>query len=309
MPGESSSSAFRWPPQPLPEETQAAPAVAVPVPGAGREVNAPIGVLESLERLWLGRTARRVVDHVRLDAADASTPVACWRCAGSVGPGESDEKGCAACRGRRLPWQRAFRLGPYDGRLREAVHDLKYHAFRAVGRELGYGLAGRIRAGLAGEELQGRACVVPVPTRLLRRCTRNSGVDHTLTLARAIGRELDLPVVRALARRPGPPQTGLSASARKANVRNMFVSTPTVSRAAGYGTLIVVDDVRTTGATMSACIRALRRSMAEGGAGNAEPGASPRFLAATVAVASERRTRSDDGEGVSVGPNGGYGEN
>src|SRR4051794_270992 len=52
----------------------------------------------------------------------------CPRCAGTVGPFARVEGGCAACRQHRLHFEQVFRLGPYDGVLRDAILRMKYHA-------------------------------------------------------------------------------------------------------------------------------------------------------------------------------------
>src|SRR5437773_5965627 len=53
---------------------------------------------------------------------DAET---CPRCAATVGPFADVGGGCISCREQRLHFDRAFRLGPYDGLLREAVLRMK----------------------------------------------------------------------------------------------------------------------------------------------------------------------------------------
>jgi len=43
---------------------------------------------------------------------------------------------CPACRGKRLPWARAVRLGEYDGLLRDAIHEVKFTRWRTLGSDL-----------------------------------------------------------------------------------------------------------------------------------------------------------------------------
>ncbi len=87
------------------------------------------------------------------------------------------------------------------------------------------------------------------PTTRERRRAR--GFDHAQILAQAVGARLGYPVIGLLRRNPGPAQTGLSAAARR---RSPSFST----RQPVSGTVLIVDDVATTGATLSAAGRVLR---------------------------------------------------
>jgi ComF family protein len=106
--------------------------------------------------------------------------------------------------------------------------------------------------------LDGADCAVPVP--LHRRRHRDRGFNQAAELARA----LDLPVVDALVRvRATASQTGLPAAQRHRNVRGAFQPAGAGllgrRRAAVAGrTVVLVDDVCTTGATLEACAAALR---------------------------------------------------
>lgn len=88
------------------------------------------------------------------------------------------------------------------------------------------------------------------PTGLARR--RDRGFDQAELLAKAVARRLDLPCRALLTRTGGAPQAGRTASARRANPAfRARISVP--------GAVLVIDDVVTTGATVSAAARALRR--------------------------------------------------
>ena len=90
------------------------------------------------------------------------------------------------------------------------------------------------------------------PARLRAR-----GFDQARLLARAVARELHLPCRPLLRRNPGPAQTGRDAAAR--HTGPAFAGrTPLAGRR-----VLLVDDVVTTGATVSAAARALRRAGAE----------------------------------------------
>lgn len=101
--------------------------------------------------------------------------------------------------------------------------------------------------------LSGVEAVVPVPADPVRR--RRRGTDHAGQLATAIGARLGRPVVRALVRpgreRPSAPQHRLGRRERRR------VPIPELV-APVQGTVLLVDDVHTTGATLDAAARALR---------------------------------------------------
>jgi ComF family protein len=105
----------------------------------------------------------------------------------------------------------------------------------------------------ARDVLTGADSVVPVPLHPSRR--RQRGFNQAADL----GRLLDLPLVHALRRvRATSVQAGLPASRRHGNVRNAFALTAAASALVG-ATVVVVDDVWTTGATLEACARELKR--------------------------------------------------
>jgi len=133
----------------------------------------------------------------------------------------------------------------YDGAARELVTQLKYRGARA-------GLAW-LASGVAGLVDPAQLDVVTwAPTTPARR--RRRGFDQAELLARRVGRLIDRPCVSTLARTPGPPQTGRSLADRRCG--------PVFEPTAGLGGLrvAVVDDVVTTGATLTAAGRALRRA-------------------------------------------------
>ena len=142
--------------------------------------------------------------------------------------------------------------GEYEGSLREIIHAFKYDDRRSLARPLGR----RLRAAGA-DVLEGASCVIPVPLHPWRRFRR--GFNQAALLAAPLG----APVVNALWRTGWTsPQAGLPRDARLVNVRGAFALSPLVSRRrldaliAGR-IVVVVDDVRTTGATLEACAAVL----------------------------------------------------
>lgn len=251
---------FVWPPRP--GET---PAPAVTGPSEAQQVSsAPATavvsgwrqLLDEIERTWLGRITPPL--EVRLAEAGwtPDPPEAfCPRCATSAGAHEADDTGCSSCRGRKLAWERALRLGDYAGVLRELVLEVKFTRWRRMGDRLGRMLGATLRRALddAGID-RAQVVLVPVPMSFRSRIAR--GVDHALVIARGVSDATGLPLVRALSRRHRPSQRSTPRGSRAANVAGAFRALPAAAGLAGR-VAVVIDDVRTTGATLTAACRAL----------------------------------------------------
>jgi len=156
---------------------------------------------------------------------------------------------CARCRRTTSAVDRTRAIGAYDGALRAVIHALKYEGRRSLARPLAALMQRR-----GADLLDGAACVVPVPLHASRR--RERGFNQAMDLARHLG----LPVNSALTRsRATSAQTGLPASQRHRNVRDAFAVTRSVATLVG-ATVVLVDDVSTTGATLEACARMLKHA-------------------------------------------------
>jgi ComF family protein len=158
---------------------------------------------------------------------------------------------CMPCRAKR-PLLRVRAFGRYDGRLREAIHALKYGKHLALADPLGTALAHVV----SGDPVLRTADVlVPVPLHPGRWSER--GFNQAEELGRVAARRTGIPFRRLVVRmRPTVPQTELDEEERRRNVRGAFAVSGT---AAGLRVLLV-DDVVTTGSTLRECARALRRA-------------------------------------------------
>jgi ComF family protein len=156
---------------------------------------------------------------------------------------------CPRCRRTRRLVDRARAIGTYDGALRAIVHALKYEGRRSLARALADLMRHR-----GAEVLEGATCAIPVPLHSSRR--RERGFNQAADLARHIG----LPTVAALQRvRATSPQTNLPAARRRRNVRDAFAVTR-AGETLRNATIVLIDDVSTTGATLEACARALKQT-------------------------------------------------
>ena len=155
--------------------------------------------------------------------------------------------------GEALPLT-VWSVGLHQGILREAVHQLKYEGLRALAQPMAAMLASTWRQ--AGLSASG---IVPVPLHSSRQ--RSRGYNQSTLLARALAAEVGVPAVEgAVIRvRATPPQVGLSARERLANVEGAFQAANCLRGMR----LIVLDDVCTSGATLVACAQAISQAGGE----------------------------------------------
>ncbi len=152
-------------------------------------------------------------------------------------------------------YDRARAVARYEGAMRQLVHGFKYHDRQDARHLLGRWLQG------AGTELLSDAdLLLPVPLYRLRLLSRrfNQSAELARELSRLTGVPCD-PFVLQRTRRT-PRQVGLTREQRRLNVRGAFkVAADRVGMVDGAN-VVLVEDVITTGATVEACARALRRA-------------------------------------------------
>lgn len=197
--------------------------------------------------------------HEHPDWAPEPPGAACPRCGVSTGPGVIDPStpntGCVRCRDRPPPWRRLTRLGAYAPPLDRWLRDLKFTQAWTLGPHLGGLLAAALPTGPAPRPV----LVVPVPLHWFRRWQRGYNQSQLMAqaLAAARGHEHAAVLYR---RRAAQRQARLGATARAQNLRNAFA--PHTVDLSPYDVLLV-DDIKTTGATLTACTKILKRMGAE----------------------------------------------
>lgn len=159
------------------------------------------------------------------------------------------------CRSGLQGFDRAASFGFYEGTLRSLIHLFKYSGMRPLAAQL--------------SRLMDRALpiderydlIVPVPLHWQRRWKR--GFNQSELLAREISRHRRIPIVDALQRsKSTAAQAALTSAARRRNMAGAFRPRPQVDLSGKR--VLLIDDVLTTGATASACARALKKAGASG---------------------------------------------
>jgi len=150
-------------------------------------------------------------------------------------------------------WDRARSALLFDDTARSLVHALKYRDRHEAGL-----LMARLMIRAGADIIKPADAVIPVPLyrwRLWRRRYNQSAL-LARKICRETGRAFRPELLRRL--RPTRSQTGLDHEERRRNVRNAF-TVPEESRTLVAGkSFVLVDDVRTTGATLEACAKALK---------------------------------------------------
>ena len=163
-----------------------------------------------------------------------------------------DESGrCALCRLGLNGFDQVYSFGAYEGVLRKLIHVFKFAGVRTLKRPLGSLLARALPRESSFD------AIVPMPLHWRRRWQR--GFNQSELLAREIGRKWSVPVCALVRRKKATaPQAGLTSAQRRKNVQGAF-EVRKGKRLKGMR-ILLIDDVLTTGATASACARALKRA-------------------------------------------------
>lgn len=204
--------------------------------------------------------------HTPLGGLDALCPQ-CWGGITFIRPPLCDRLGTpmpfdtggtmisAAASAAPPAYDRARAVASFDGLMRDLVHDLKFRDRHELRQLLGRWLAE------AGRDLMpGAGLIVPVPLgrwRLVQRCFNQAAI-----LAQDVAAASNLaydPMVLVRARKTRP-QVGLTRLERQKNVAGAFVVPDAKKLAVAGRNVVLIDDVITTGATVGACARALKRA-------------------------------------------------
>jgi len=155
---------------------------------------------------------------------------------------------CSSCLKKAPPFSQVINYGLYEGALAEAINHLKFHGIKRLAKPLG-----RLLLSL---ELSGMDGIVPVPLSIKR--LRERGFNQSLLMGRVIAKEIRIPLLMDVLfkKKETPPQIGLSAKERLVNLKNSFEAKGKVRDLR----ILLVDDVMTTGATVTECSKQLMRA-------------------------------------------------
>ena len=192
------------------------------------------------ERQWRAACPECWSSLVRLE------PPFCTKCGE---PAPAIEGLCGSCRSNEHLFDFARSALLFTHSLREIIHHLKYADRVSLAEPLGKIL----KECFERERFTGKL-VVPVP--LYRARERERGFNQAELIAAGLHLPMNTRLVQR--RKNTPSQTGLSRNQRKRNLAGAFEMREHIT-----GTVIVVDDVYTTGSTMNEIARTLKRSGAE----------------------------------------------
>lgn len=220
-----------------------------------------------------------ICDECRNRLRPLEDPVCCL-CGMEVYAGSDRGTICGECLKSTPPFELARSLFHYGEELRVLLAGLKYRRDTSV-----IAVLGELIQGCELSIFQSCDYVVPVP--LHKKRLQQRGFNQSLLLAKILFQHNDPRIVANLLRRTRNtvPQVSLDGKERRKSLRNVFKVNPGVDISGA--TICLVDDVYTTGTTVSECSRGLLR----GGAG--------RVLVLTLArVEVPRRGRSAAGVNV-----------
>lgn len=206
----------------------------------------------------VGASSRRFCAECRTELTKHADQPGCRRCGAPLGPYVDPLHGCLECRRESFAFRRVYRLGVYEGAVREAVIRCKY-----LGHEpLLMAIADLIWE-YTGTDLQqeGVSLIAIIPQHWRQRIFSRHHAPEIL--AEVWGRRLQVPVGSPILAkvRSTRKQARLNRTERHKNQHGVFrVTRP---EAVQGQTVLLVDDVLTTGATAHSAARALRSAGAK----------------------------------------------
>ncbi|MFH1965637.1 MAG: ComF family protein [Acidobacteriota bacterium] len=161
---------------------------------------------------------------------------------------------CSSCRSDPPPFDMARAWGPYQGGLRELLRALKYQGLKPLAGPL----SGYLETVFNQQFPESFDWIIPVPLHRKRLLER--GYDQAFLLSRRLSARTGIPTLQCAIRvRETQPQHGLSATGRKLNMAGAFALKRKILLK--NSRILVLDDVLTTGSTVSALCKCLRKQL------------------------------------------------
>lgn len=161
---------------------------------------------------------------------------------------------CSHCQNEHFAFHRVVSTYIYNNDARKIHHEFKYNQGIAYLKQIIPSFIDTLQKVEWGSVLP--MCVVPVPTSFWQYFRK--GYNQAYIISEIVSKELNLPLVNCLKRRNHQrSQTGLSKTARKKNVQKAFYFDRNISLPS---CVLLIDDLMTTGYTLSECARILRKN-------------------------------------------------
>lgn len=182
----------------------------------------------------------------------------CMRCGRPV---EETAEYCVECetliskQGKLIGWDSGRCVFPYHGAVKDALWNLKNKGTREAVRFFGTQMAECQKAYLDGLNPD---CIVPVPLHLKKQRQRGFNQAELLAEVLAVQRGITL-LPLLIKQKQTADQKSLSAEERKRNLRQAFEWNEALSLEGLPETVLLVDDVFTTGSTLTACASVLKQ--------------------------------------------------
>jgi len=166
-------------------------------------------------------------------------------------PVSSGVEVCSSCYGKTFAFARNTSCFAYEGLVRDMLRDIKFRQRKYVAQGLG-----RLWATYIKNTLPSNAILVPLPMHTKKR--RQRGFDQAQVMAQALSELTGNKLANILERTKNtPPQSGLHPQQRIENIRGAFVIKQKNQHSISEQSIILVDDIYTTGASLNECAKVL----------------------------------------------------
>lgn len=178
----------------------------------------------------------------------------CFRCSRPLD--DAKQEYCRTCRNKSYHYDQGIGIFTYGTVLKQSLIKLKYENRQEYGR-----FYGEFAAVYAGKQIKQWKIDVLMPIPLHWKKMEKRGYNQAEIIAKAAGKKLDIPVDTKCLRRVvnTKPQKDLSETERKQNLKDAFA----VRKKTEYKRILLVDDIYTTGATVDAAAKVLKKAGAE----------------------------------------------
>lgn len=177
----------------------------------------------------------------------------CKKCGLPIGQ-EVNSPDCKTCRGRVIYYDNLLFVNEYKTYIGELVVNFKYRKDKLLSHFLSKMILEKIKSNYSNAEV-----VIPVPMYWLKKMLR--GFNQSEMLALEISKSLNLPLATNILKRSkkGKNQAGQSRTTRYKGVKDLYY----ITKPMPYKTVLLIDDVVTTGSTLSECAKVLKDSGVE----------------------------------------------